>query len=205
LICIHHPGDRSYGWSYDAAVGGSINDCPVEGTTDCLSKCTQKGDKTAQQCKDFCGLGTNSLGQSNLFLTGANAGQSNCNAEAAWESCYGINGPPITSLVNYKQFAVNAGGEPVRFVWQGTGSAGSSLAEKSGKVYLATSDLLTEISTVASGLGAVHLADLNPTTGIFSVVNQSKGADMHSQGQACYNYTYQCSSYNTDALQKLNW
>lgn len=205
LICIHHPGDRSYGWNYDAAVGGSINDCPVEGTTDCLSKCTQKGDKTAQQCKDFCGLGTNSLGQSNLFLTGANAGQSNCNAEAAWESCYGINGPPITSLVNYKQFAVNAGGEPVRFVWQGTGSAGSSLAEKSGKVYLATSDLLTEISTVASGLGAVHLADLNPTTGIFSVVNQSKGADMHSQGQACYNYTYQCSSYNTDALQKLNW
>ncbi len=206
MICIHHPGDRSYGWNYDAASGGSINDCPVEGTNACNSNCLAENKKTAQQCKDFCGLGVNTLGQSNLFLTGPKAGQSNCSADPSWESCYGINGPPITTLVNYKQFAVNnPSNEPVRFVWQGTGDAASSLAANGGKVYLATADLLTEVSPISAGAGALHIADLSPTTGIFTVINQNKGADMHAQGEACYNWTYQCASYGTDALQKLNW
>ncbi|MCC7357698.1 Ig-like domain-containing protein [Candidatus Uhrbacteria bacterium] len=205
MICIHPPGDRTFGWNYSSSEGGSINDCPIEGTTACLMNCTQENKKTGQQCKDFCGLGINSLGESNIFLKGQRIGQSNCSELPQWESCYGKN-PPFTSFINYKQFSINnPTNEPIRFVWQGDGSEATSLAKQGGVVYLATADLLTKVTPVSSVTGALHIADLNPSTGNFEVINQNKGADMHTQGQACYSYAYQCNQYSTPELQKLNW
>jgi len=189
LICIHHPGDKTSGWDDGVDENKkvfSINGCPVEGTTSCKKACDAAGVKSAQECLNSCGLGEINIAKLN-GVTG-----SVCNPKPEWESCYGISGPPISSFVNYKQFAVN-GKEPIRFVWQGQGTVESSLPANKGRVYLATSDDLIEISSVAAGSGALHLADLNPVTGLFTVINQAKGANMHAQGEACYDWAHQCS------------
>jgi hypothetical protein len=106
LYCIHRAGEKTGGSSYSW-----YNGCPIEGTDACMQNCTQ-----GAACKDLCGLGSKNIEPAGY----PNAGKAVCSPDPAWENCFFVQYPPITSYVNIAQ--MSDAGEPVRFVFNGTWS-----------------------------------------------------------------------------------